>query len=144
MEDAVPPARVIRARWWHKAVYWFVIGIYLLAGLFGFGMEIWQALLGDIPKPRDLVVGLSLVLIALSLFSIMGSVIPYRLIAFFLVVSAFFSVLLALANLISWRFDWEEIIGAAFGALLAYGFVRPGTRVYARKYPKLFGSKRGV
>eukprot|EP00439_Symbiodinium_sp_Y106_P088655 s1_g1191.t1 len=133
MEDTVPPARVNPVRWWHKAVYWFVIGIYLLAGLLGFGMEIWQALLGDIPKPRDLVVGLSLVLIALSLFSIMGSVIPYRLIAFFLVVSAFFSVLLALANLISWRFDGEEMVGTALGVLLAYGFVRPGTRAYARQ-----------
>ncbi len=145
MEEAVPAARVIRARWWHKALYWIVVGIFLLAGLFGFGMEIWQAQLGHIPKPRDLMVGVSLVLIALSLFSIMGSVIPYRLIAVVFVVSAILNVLVLGRNVIATgQVDWEEIAAVALGVLLAYGFVRPGTRAYARQYPKILGSKRNV
>lgn len=145
LEEAPPPARTITVRWWHKAVYWVVIGICLLAGLFGFGMEIWQAQLGHIPKPRDVMVGVSLVLIALSLFSIMGSVIPYRLIAVVFVVSAFLNVLVVGRNVVTTgQFDWEEMVAVSLGALLAYGFVRPGTRAYARQYPKLFGATRGA
>jgi hypothetical protein len=145
LTDGITAASQTTTRWWHKSIYWFVICIYLVVGISGFGFEIWKVAAGQIPKARELMIGFSLLTTALALFSIMGSVGAYRLITFFQVISTFFSTLgfiwTSLANL---SFDWIEVIGVVIAILIAYGLVHPATRAYARKYPKLVGSTRAA
>lgn len=116
--------------------------MYLAVGISGFGFEIWKVTAGQIPKARELMVGFSLLTTALALFSIMGSISAYRLIAFFQVISTFFSTLgFVWTSVAGLSFDWMEGIGVVIAILIAYGFVHPSTRAYARKYPKLLRSK---
>jgi|GEM_PF-5780314 len=144
-ETSATHHQVDAIRWHHKTVYWFVIGSYLLSGAIGFGSEVWQASSGQIPAARELVVGVNLANIGLALFSIMGSIAATRLVVFLVVIAAFLAVLAFLGtSLTTGSLDWTAAVGTTLIALIAYGFVQPGTRKYAYAliYPKLFSSEQ--